>query len=436
MTEANSFDEDTRDQGGVDKVSEAVERNGDLIVQISASAEEIIRGIKGWQKGDSVEINRLDTEGVRSGWTPDKFYVARADVYRGGYRPESEPIPVEFFVKDFRSANNRGVPGIDSKPLGREYKLYKVMLESGVVPRAFKVEGLEDALVLEHAGRVTSEDKLDKSKGSRAPREELEELIIGIIAKFNAYALHRAPEALEDEDVRTWMRVKKPTIDDAVRYFKTYLEANDFSENELMMEGFKRNFSVFIDMYGENGTQLTHGDLRRQNIVGPDGEEWTEDNVKIVDLGSMVLANSLFSLAQFVTSAGSVADPDRWNYNIETYKRKEANALCGVRGKPSFDKEEMEKAKRRFYSAVIHSSLKGLAKMAWRRKHEPEEYQRMLKERPVLKGHDPDMYRNIARALKYIHQHAKEFKVESAGLAQVDCIRSSVDDYRDMSSSD
>lgn len=390
---------------------------------------EIIRLKDDVRRDIELQSSRIDA--VRSGWHVGKFFVVEATFYDGRYEPGKKVNPSKFFVKCFNQDGSRSDTGFSSPQMEIEYRLYNLLEESGVVPRAFKYDGLDNALVLDYCGGLTSEDRF--SSLSDSDRESLEGLILKNIAKFNAFAYSQTAGAMEDEQIRDWLKVSKPSADKAVRYLEEYLRSKGIDLSQESLDKFRSNYVVFEEMYGKNGNQLVHGDLRRQNIVGPDGEEWNEGNIKIVDLGSMILASSLFSVAQFITSPGSKADPEKWNEMLLSYKCAEASALLGVSGGLGikFQSPKVKEAKKRFYSSVIHSSLRGLSKMAKLKEESLEDYERIIAERPVLALHDQDMFNNIMAALKYISRNRVELGIGREGGWNLICLERSVSKYRE-----
>ncbi len=387
---------------------------------------DIVKALAG--EKEDLDIQTYGIEAVRSGWSVGKFYRVNAVYYQGGYSPDKEGKNIGFFIKCFNTLDNEnfssGLP-----PRDLEYQLYKIMENSSVVPRAFVFEGLENALVLEHAGRISAEDKLSSLRGEA--KSILEEKILKRIARFNSFAHQQAASISDNEVIKEWVKIKRPTAEDAVRYFREYLKVKELEEDARKINKFEENYKVFEKMYGENGDQLIHGDLRGQNIVGPEREEWTEDNIKIVDLGSMVRGDPLYSVAQFVTSPGSKASSKRWDDRLMFYKGAEANALCGVSGIKSvrFRTEEIQRAKRRFYVATIHSAIRGLLKMAKLKSKSPEDYNRIMSERNVLETHDEDMFNNIRTALRQIARRHDKFGLSGDDYKQVLCLEKAVDSY-------
>ncbi len=395
-----------------------------------------------------VDVDTVTSQAVRRGWQNEKFYdygVWYFSNSSGGSRNH-----VDLFVKVFPETPTEN--GQESPPLYFEKRVYEIMEDSGVVPKVFTVEGAENAtgldrvLFLEHGGRLNSENMLTgrnadgklERRMTVAKREELEEQILRNIARFNAFAYDQSPEVFQEEPVMKWLREKRPTAEKAVRYFTEWLKFTGREEDPERLSGFAERYQVFEDIYGQNGVQLVHSDLRRQNIVGPDGEEWNSDNIKIVDLGSMAIASSLYSVAQFITSPGSKADEKRWNHLLHVYKCAEARERLGVIGGKGieFTKDEESRAQARFYTAVIHTSMRGLYKIAQLRSEKPEEYARIMKWRPVLETHDADMFSNIRVAFRYMAKNAKELGLGQEGFDKVKCLEKELANYEPTSEDD
>lgn len=415
---------------GTDHVGQAGQSGNETEAKIRFLVPELVR-LKEDIRGP-IEMQDSRVRAVRSGWHVGKFYSVSASFFLGRYEPGKSPESSNFFIKCFnQNGTNNANLRLSSPPLEIELKLYRIMKDSGVVPNVFYFQGLENALVLEHCGELNSEDKA--ASLSNPQREELEKLILKNIAKFNAFAHQQTAEALDDDQVREWVKVHKPNSEKAVRYLAEYSKAKELDLDPEIFKNFRVNYMVFEKMYGENGDQLVHGDLRGQNVVGPDGEDWNEGNVKIVDLGSMVRAGTLFSVAQFITSPSSKADARRWDEMLHFYKCSEADALCGVTGGKGirFRTREMKRAQRRFYSSVLHSSLRGLSKMAKLQKEAPQDYRRILAERPVLESHDTDMFNNISTALRYVARNRKRLGLDKEDYRGIMCLERAVARYRE-----
>jgi len=410
----------------------------------SPKADETIRRNLWWllpsivplvanQKGSgNVELDDIRYRVIRSGWECEKFYDFHVEYLADSLG--SRRGKVDFFVKVFGDNHD----GTKTPPIEIEKKFYKIMQESKVVPSLYDIPGLENCPGLEnvllfgHGGRLSSEDKLVGLNDSDT--RKVEEKILRNIARFNAWAYHQTSEAYGDDELRDWLKEKKPTAEKAVRYFREFLEANDSEEDPGRIEQFGEKYQVFEDIYGQNGNQLVHGDLRAQNVTGPEIGEWTEDNIKIVDLGDMAIASPLFPVAQFITSAGKKADIKRWNDELHFYKCAEANALCGVTGGRgiSFAKDETKKSRARFYTSVVHTSLRGLSKMAKLRKRRPQDYERILTHRPVLESHDRDMYNNIRTAFTYLARNAGELGLGRANIGDLRCLTKELKKYEPL----
>ncbi|MBU3913187.1 MAG: aminoglycoside phosphotransferase family protein [Nanoarchaeota archaeon] len=380
-----------------------------LYHEITSQLPRIISTVGGYSPQEWFDINSLAMEYVRSGWHSPRFLRCRVEFYKGGYHDETSPREtLKFFVKCIPYQDHESIE-TSSSPLQREIELHSLMAPSKVVPAAFYWEELGNKIILEQGGDQTAEDRLASlSNGKRA---NLESHMIRNIAEFNMQAQTKTSAALQSKVLCEWLRLKKPSIDQAIRYFRIYLEANSKEASQELLSQFGESYAPLISMYGEGDTQLVHGDLRRQNIVGPgNGEEWTPDKIKIVDLGSMVLGDPLFGLAEFLTSAGTRADVARWNSAILEYKTQEAH-LRGIMGGKGirFLREEGARVRERFYVAAVHSAVKGLSKMAKLRTSAPQDYDRIMRARPVLSRHDEDMKRTIRVGLKSLLKGAKDF---------------------------
>ncbi len=374
---------------------------------------------------DPADVQDGHFEAKRTGWRVGKFFDYNVTYYQ---EPGANLKQMDFFAKIF------GTPEDGERapmPIEIEHRLYQIMEKSGVVPRAFTFQGLDGVLILEHGGKLTSEDKLAHISRDPGRTIALEETILQNIAKFNAWAYQQASLIYQQPDIKKWVSEKRPTAERAIRYFTDFLGARHLEEDPERIEQFGKKYRGFERMYGENGKQPVHGDLRRQNIVGPAGEEWNNHNIKIVDLG-MVEADPLYSVAQFITSPGRKADVEAWNTLMEHYKREEAAqaGVCGGRG-IRFNREAMQKAYSRFYISVIHSSMRGLAKMAVLRNESSKDYARLLRERPVLRAHDPEMFQNLQMAVHYVAKNTKQMGFGPDEFNDVKCIEKAVDSYKD-----
>ncbi|GEM_PF-6695024 len=394
-----------------------------ILSQVTLYLPSIVQALT--NTDEAIDIQNVNLDVKRTGWRVGRFYDGRVSYFRGSDPAERQ---VDFFVKLF------GAPEDGERapmPLKMEHRLYQIMEGSGVVPRAFTFSELDGFLILEHGGRLTSEDKL----ASPAPEPDdscpLEETILSNIAKFNAWAYQQASVIYQQQDIRRWVSEKRPTAERAIRYFTDFLAARHLEEDPERIRQFGEKYKVFERMYGENGKQPVHGDLRRQNIVGPSGEEWNEHNIKIVDLG-LVEADPLYSVAQFITSPGRNADPGLWNTLMEHYKREEASqtGICGGRG-IRFNREAMQRAYSRFYISTVHSSMRGLAKMAVLRNEFPKDHERLLVARPVLRNHDAEMFENLQTAVHYIARNTKELGFGSGEFNDVKCIEEAVNSYKE-----
>ena len=422
---------------GDDIVEEALkfnQRYDQISSNITSQLTKLIQTVATESNIDPIIKNSLIIEPkfhlgeIRKGWAETILLEGAVDFYIGKFplgifpKEGGKKEKLDFFVKSFPNSNNEHLQ-LNSTPLEREYRLYELMEGSGVVPHAYYWEELDNNLILQHGGKMSAEDKLAEltRKRKTAERINLEDRITKVIAKFNKHAALKTPEALQDEIIGPWLKIKKPSIEKAIRYFRKYMELRGADVSEEMIKEFAENFHVVVEMCNGTGVQLVHGDLRGQNIVGPADKEWTEDNIKIVDLGGMGLGNPIASLSQFATSAGSVANYDRWNDQIINYMTYEA-ALSGIGGGRGirFLRDRQIDANKKFYFSTIYDSARGLYKMAELRKEHPDEYEMLNHYRPVLQSHDKDMRRNVRRALDYIVKNPDDFDLEDQDRKRVE----------------
>lgn len=390
-------------------IEEAQEENREhdaLVGCVTSQLSRIIHEMTGYDTRAGLEIQSLKMTSVYSGWSEPRFLRWSTDFHVNTGDVSGN---LSFFVKGFK--------GGQEAMLQRELELYRLMEGSGVVPRAFYWTELGNRLLLESAGEVTAEEKIFGL--TEQIKQEIEDPIIRNIARFNLHAAENTARAVQSETLGQWLKTKKPSSLDAMRYFRDYTKALGIDISDEDIERFGDNYSTLISIYGTNGVQLVHGDLRRQNIVGPEQGEWNQDSIKIVDLGSMILGDPIFGLAQFVTSAGARAKEEnieekisRWNHAINVYKTHEIS-LMGARGGRGIRilREARWKAQSRFYPSAVHYSFRGLSKFLALEKDSPEDYQRLVANRPVLRRHNQDMRRNIRVGLGYILGHPDNFNL-------------------------
>ncbi|MFH1710752.1 MAG: hypothetical protein ABH840_00405 [Nanoarchaeota archaeon] len=382
-----------------------------IVSIINSRLPEIIRELDALN--DDVEVETNTYSKVRTGWRSPNF-LWDTTYYPGGYKPEKPLLRTRFFLKTLPPSEDPRLQACTPEqlpiPIEREWEMHKLFRSCKSVPHAYYEPFLGNNIILKYAGGLTSEDKLAKLNNGKA--EEEEEKILKVIAEFNAYALDKTAEALQNPSLSSWIQVKKPSLDQATRYFKEALLTTTGEANSDLIGEFTSKFPIILELYGQTRNQLTHFDLGRQNIVGPEDEEWTSETIKIVDLGSPALGNGTGPVAQFLTSAGSKPDSKRWNSRLECYMKNFASAqgVSGGRG-IRFRNEYVERSKQIFYAAVLYDSLKGLSKMGNLKRNstsEHDDYGRLLEKRPVLATHDSTMKKNNRVCLKYILSESNE----------------------------
>jgi len=400
---------------------EQATENG-IVSTITSRLPEIIHELE--SLNEHVEIETHNYSKVRTGWRSPNF-LWETMYYQGGYRPGKPVQRTRFFLKTLPESEDPRLQACTAqslpRPVEREWEMHKLFRDCKSVPHAYHAQFLGNSIILEYAGDLTSEDKLVKLTNGKATA--IEENILKVIAKFNAYALDKTTDALQNPELRGWFEVKKPSLDQATRYFTEALLNSTGETNPELVYEFASRFPLILELYQQKPNQPIHFDLRRQNIVGPQNEEWTPETIKIVDLGSIALGNGIDSVAQFLTSAGSKPDSRRWNSQLEFYMKNSA-ATKGVSGGKGirFYISEYIKSKQVFYSAVLYESLKGLAKLGnLRRTSAPEhdDYGRLLEKRPVLAAHDSTMKKNNRICLEYVLRESDELNLHEDEVREI-----------------
>lgn len=410
------------------KTDEVRTRSQDVYGIIEQNKEKIIELIDGIVLKDGMEITSLELKEKKGLRKQCKFLSGEI-----GYKVRIAELPeeqrkVRFFVKYFPHPK-RNIPNMQL-----ERQFYDLMRDSGAVPRAYKLEGLEDVLLLEHVGDSILETRLMGAR--KKDKTEILRNSIDVLVSFEVHALETFPAVIDNPNILRWLYKirRKPPYESLERYLASFDSSEEYPE---FQEDVEDGYLPVLEVMSKGGRrQIIHGDAGAHNFCSGNG--WEPKNIKIVDMAGLTIGSPFFDLAQMITSPAVGFGPKEWNYFIGYYAGKEMGCLGAekevrvfgidlsrlLKTKISLSEEAIRNARTQFYAATIHHSFRRLAKMRYHREIDPEQYESWLQSRPALKDSEQEMKRNIQLALDYICKKKSYFDFDSSDLKMLDGLRS------------
>jgi len=294
------------------------------------------------------------------------------------------------------------------------------MAGSGVVPRAYLLEGVDNLLLLESAGDRTLDERLFRNHLSPKEKDELVKHAIDALATFTTYAGRTASEILRGGDrhleLRQWLTSvgAKDMEASARRYFKVVKPdeaGSDDGQEKEATGSVIHNYAPIIRVYSGDGQQIIHGDGGAQNFLGPLRAEWT-DNINLVDLASLRFGFPVFDLAQLLTSPGMHYKPENWDEFLDYFMGRSVPACAR-------SNESDRRAATQFYSAAIHEPCKRVIRKRDFAVSNPRQYEQWMESRPSLDGSDEEMSVYVGDALHHILSKPGKFQFNGEDLRRL-----------------